>query len=121
MRADQGEASAEGTVGEGAHDHRGSLAEAYHPGDLACQDAVRAGVDALLDLDHTLVVEQGSHQVQLGSVEDPDQAQNLAGVGIPEEDEHRDQVLGPYQVAHAVLVGHVRRVAVVGDLDAADH
>jgi len=93
--------------------------EAYLLEDLACQDAVLAGVDVLLE-DHTLVAEQGSRRVKLGLVGDPGQAQSLAGVGIPEADDHQDQAPGPCQVVHSEVVGHVRGLAVVGGLDAAE-
>jgi len=103
---------ASGTVAEEAHDQRACPAEAYLLEDPACQDAVLAGADAP-PVDHTLVAEQGSRRVQLSLVGDPGQAQSLAGVEIPEGDDHQDQVLGPYQVVHAEVVGHVRGFAVV--------
>lgn len=50
---------------------------------------------------------------------DPER-QSLAGVGIPEGDAHQGRVLDPCQVVHAELVGHGRRVVVVGVLDVVD-
>ena len=111
-------ASGEGTVAEEVHDQRACPVEACPLEGLACQDAVLAGEDALL-VDHTLVAAQGSRRVQLGLVGGPGQAQSLAGVEIPEGDDRQDQVLGPCQVVHAEVVGHVRGFAVVGVLDAA--
>lgn len=118
--ADQEVASGEVSVAEGGDQRPCPVAEAYRPEDLACQDDVLVGVDVLLVPGHTLVVERGSHRVQLGLVGDPGQAQSLAGVGIPAGDDLQDQVQGPYRAVHADLVGHVRRVVVVGVLDVAD-
>lgn len=109
-------ASAEGTAAE-ARDQGGTCpAGAYPLENLACQDAVLAGVHVLLVMDHTLVGEQGSHRVQLGLVGDPGQAQSLAEVGMPEGDDHQGR---EHQVVRDVLVGHGRGAAVVGVLDVA--
>jgi len=103
-------AGPEVAVGEEVHDQQPDPVEAYRLG-LACQDAVLVGVAVP---DHILVAEQGNRQVRLGLVGDPDQAQNLAEVGIPEEDGDQDQVR-----PHAEVVGRVRRFAGVRNLDGA--